>query len=70
MTMTTTETRNSKVLKDFVAYCEANPTLRFWQALRAWSGHNFIVAAKNPTDEGMGDYWDGTDTFYWEGKDK
>ena len=57
------KTRNSEVLKDFVAYCKANPEQRFWQALRNWSGYNFIFAkdAKEYDDHGY-------DTFYWEGK--
>lgn len=30
-------TRNSKDLESFTAYCNANPTQRFWQALRNWA---------------------------------
>lgn len=52
--------KNEKVLKDFVAYCEANPELRFWQALRNWSGYPFIMAGDPGTIL--------TDTFYFEGK--
>ena len=55
------ETRNSKVLASFVAYCKAHPHDRFWQALRNWAGAgNFIFAS-----------FDGevmNDTFYWEGQ--
>ena len=40
-----TETRNSKVLASFVAYCNANPEQRFWQALRNWSGFRFIYGS-------------------------
>jgi hypothetical protein len=32
----------NKTLKSFVDYCEAHPQERFWQALRNWSGYNFI----------------------------
>lgn len=54
------ETRNSKVLKDFVKYCKANPEQRFWQALRNWAGVGF-VSVSNGVDFMQ-------DTFYWEGK--
>ena len=27
---------NKETLQSFVAYCEANPEQRFWQALRNW----------------------------------
>jgi hypothetical protein len=40
--MTEIKSRNMGVLLDFVAYCKAHPELRFWQALRNWSGHSFI----------------------------
>ncbi len=52
--------RHSDVLADFVAYCEAHPTQRFWQALRNWSGHNFILASDRLLEmQGL------EDTFYW-----
>jgi hypothetical protein len=60
------ETRNSKLLASFIAYCQAYPTLRFWQALRGWSRLGYILAADTkpfPLPDGM------QDTFYWEGKD-
>jgi len=47
--------RNSATLASFALYCQQNPEQRFWQALRNWSEHSFIVA-------------DSVDTFYWEGK--
>ena len=62
----TGHTRNSELLRDFVAYCEANPDMRFWQALRNWSGWNYILAAANK-DKVRGEY---KDTFYWEGQDE
>lgn len=62
--------RNSKVLESFVAYCQTNPQLRFWQALRSWSGVNFIYAS----DKLIG-FEPLTvvakslvDTFSWEGR--
>lgn len=64
--MTTNErTRNSEVLADFVAYCEAHPTERFWQALRNWSGANFIYQS-----EVLADDLAMRDTFYLEGRDR
>jgi len=51
----------SEMIDDFAAYCKANPSQRFWQALRNWSGHNFILVSKK--NEG-----DTQDTFHWHGK--
>jgi hypothetical protein len=42
------KTRNSEVLKAFVAYCEANPSQRFWQALLNFSGLPFILISNCP----------------------
>lgn len=58
-------TRNSEVLASFVAYCEANPELRFWQALRNWSEWSFILVS---SETNHADDPDIKDTFYWEGK--
>jgi hypothetical protein len=33
----------NKTLKSFIDYCLAHPQERFWQALRNWSGYNFIL---------------------------
>ena len=54
--------RNKKTLDSFVKYCEENKDLRFWQALRNWSGYGFIFIANS-----MGG-GDARDTFYWEGR--
>jgi hypothetical protein len=67
------ETRNSLVLKSFVSYCKAHPEERFWQALRNWSGQNFVLTANSITfkTQPKGDeitYNDKEDTFYWEGR--
>ena len=66
------KTRNSEVLADFVAYCEANPSQRFWQALRNWmGGHNFLLTSTHgpfeltPKDDRPVSI---QDTFYWEGR--
>ena len=55
--------KNKKLLDSFVAYCQQHPEERFWQALRNWSGHNFIFVSQF-LKIGV------QDTFYWEGKDK
>ena len=60
----TDQTRNSEVLADFVAYCQANPTMRFWQALRNWSGYHNIIAETILPDSSRS----LKDTFHWEGK--
>lgn len=54
------ETRNSKTLASFVAFCESAPELRFWQALAAWSGIPVILAGNEE--------FDVEDTFFWEGR--
>lgn len=58
--------RNSKVLANFVRYCEANPELRFWQALRSWTKYNFIYVSNNLLNNPELEI---EDTFYWENKD-
>jgi len=63
-------------LEDFVKFCQEHPELRFWQAVRAWSGFNKILAVRveyvpvpdpNPLME-SGYVEHHFDTFYWEGK--
>ena len=60
------ETRNSKLVKSFVKYCEKNPEMRFWQALLNWSGLPYIAWAKMG-EKGLEI---GGDTFYWEDMNK
>jgi hypothetical protein len=55
--------KNSTLLSDFVNYCVAHPTERFWQALRNWSGFNFIWVSNEHTPPVL-------DTFYFEGKER
>lgn len=54
--------RSEEALNSFSEYCTAHPSLRFWQALRNWSGHNFVLVT-DTKDGGL-----MQDTFYWEGK--
>ena len=55
------DSRNAKTLASFVAYCNANPGLRFWQALRNWSGFPFIFAGYKQDEITF-------DTFNFEGR--
>lgn len=56
------------VLASFINYCALHPEERFWQALRNWSGHDFIVATNfAPYDFGKENAW-MKDTFSWEGR--
>jgi hypothetical protein len=70
------KTRNSEVLASFVAYCQANPGLRFWQALLNWSKVGFILASNysplyiEATQVPDGDTVKLTDTYYWEGRNR
>jgi hypothetical protein len=55
------DTRHYAVLRGFLTYCHDHPDERFWQALRNWSGYDYIVASSDGYDY---------DTFYWEGRNK
>ena len=66
-------TRNNEVLQSFVDYCNANPELRFWQALKNWSGYRFIFSSNIPIYELHADEYASSnplilDTYNWEGK--
>ncbi len=65
---TDTESKNEKLLNDFLIYARSHPELRLWQALRNWSGKNFILTADELLGSGK---FDGIeDTFYFKEKDK
>lgn len=55
------QTRNSKLLKEFVKYCEKNQEQRFWQALRNFADVAYVY---------ISEYQNGAvkDTFYFENK--
>lgn len=55
--------KNEKLLKSFTEYCNKNPELRFWQALRNWCGWAFVNVSKNISEDSL-------DTFYWEDNQK
>ena len=44
----------------FLLFCVKHPELRFWQALRAWSGYNYIWISKKYIENS-----DLIDTFYF-----
>lgn len=55
------ERRNAATLADFVAFCERNPQLRFWQALAVWAGSNVYVgppASKALVERYVIDTWE------------
>jgi len=54
----------NKTLKSFVDYSEKNPSLRFWQALRNWSGFNFIYGSRDDSYKIEPTHLE--DTFYIE----
>ena len=64
--------KNIKQLESFIKYCQENPHQRFWQALRNWSGCNFIYSQKKggllsgDTVDIDGDYIELEDTYYKE----
>jgi hypothetical protein len=53
--------KNAELLASFTAYCAENPSQRFWQALRNWSGAHQILAAKFSIPGNV-----KMDTYYWE----
>ena len=60
--------RSKKTLASFILFCWKHSDLRFWQALRAWAGVDFIVITNfAPHDFGKPDGW-MRDTFYWEAR--
>jgi hypothetical protein len=52
--------RASDSAREFLAYCDSAPELRFWQALSNWSGHHFIFAGDR--------HESAVDTYNWKGK--
>lgn len=62
------KTRNSDLLQSFVAYCEAHPNERFWQALRNWCGWSYVLVARpGGADHGSDVVIEEmADTFHWE----
>lgn len=59
------KSKNRKLLEEFIDYCIEHPEERFWQALRNWSGFNYIYANK---DTRINDA--GQDTFYFKEKER
>lgn len=62
-------TRNSKLLQEFSEYCNSNTDQRFWQALRNWSGADYIMCCNGDEfDVRTADDMGMKDTYYWENK--
>lgn len=65
------ESKNKKLLDEFVAYCEEHPEQRFWQAARNWSGATRIMYELDYYLDYKDSHQSSSrDTFYWEGKDE
>lgn len=64
---TEVKNKNEQLLASFVRYCKENPELRFWQALRNWSGFGFIWVSDNTPEQPD---FTMIDTFHFEGKMK
>ena len=56
--------KNKKQLESFTKYCVEHPQERFWQALRSWSGSQFILKAES-FDMDTNEWVEVVDTF-WE----
>ncbi|RTL06189.1 hypothetical protein EKK58_06115 [Candidatus Dependentiae bacterium] len=56
------QVKSEKLLEDFTQFCNRFPDLRFWQALRSWSGAYAIMYKDHLNQE--------EDTFYWDKKSK
>lgn len=61
--------KNKETLDSFVEYCHSNPELRFWQALRNWSGNMCVLVSDHYKAE-IFTYDQGVDTFYRKGRTK
>lgn len=59
--MTNDDTNALKLAQSFLEYVRANPRQRFWQALRNWSSHSFVLVADTLHDV-------AEDTYYFKGK--
>ena len=64
------------IQEDFINYLKEHPDERLWQALRNWSGHDFIFAGNLSNRLGGTEHAivDGVktyvkDTFYFGGKE-
>lgn len=65
------KTTAEELLKEFSDYVKSHPKERFWQALKNWSGHEYILA-RGPDTLERGTVVEDipVDTFFWEGKDR
>ena len=71
------KTELDPTLTSFIEYCQANPSERFWQALRNWSDNDFLFFGNHSNRLGgsMKTTFDGVtvylnDTFYFSAKNK
>ena len=70
--METQNIKSREPLSSFIRYCVTHPELRFWQALRNWSGYSFILTSNRPPYEWEPEVGNRdasiVDTFNWEGR--
>ena len=57
--MDDTDVRDSEIKENFIQYMDDHPELRFWQAVRNWSGYEMQPDGEIKLNV--------EDTFYWEG---
>lgn len=59
------ESKNQEVLDSLRDFCLEHPELRFWQAVRAWTGQDFVLFADIGEGNGYENY---RDTHYFENR--
>lgn len=57
--------KNQNTLQSLTEYCEAHPEQRFWQAVRNWSGYNFVYVS-----DFLAELDPVVDTFGFQEKDR
>lgn len=65
--MDDTDVRDSEIKENFIQYMDDHPELRFWQAVRNWSGYGFVYAGEGEMQPDGEIKLNVEDTFYWEG---
>lgn len=63
------QSKNADLLVDFIRFCGKHPEMRFWQALRNWSGfHSVFVGQVEVEDLSKVQLLGLEDTFYFNDK--
>lgn len=61
---------NEEVFESFFRFWAEHPGQRFWQTVRNWSGHKFVLVADDIKMTNKEDYVGIQDTFYMSGKEE